>query len=60
MHFKSASMNGEEVAKLVPGKALSLRDVQAAITEMKSRRITLNPPGKPKLHITDLVNEGRP
>jgi prevent-host-death family protein len=54
------TLHGEEVAKLVPAKGPSLSDVQAAITEMKSRRITLNPPGKPKLCIKDLVNEGRP
>jgi prevent-host-death family protein len=54
------TLHGEEVAKLVPAKGPSLGDVQAAIVEMKSRRITLNPPGKPRLRIKDLVNEGRP
>jgi prevent-host-death family protein len=54
------TLHGEEVAKLIPAKGPSLGDVQAAITEMKLRRITLNPPGKAKLHIKDLVNEGRP
>ncbi len=54
------TLHGEEVAKLVPAKGPSLGDVQAAIAEMKSRRITLNPPGKPRLRIKDLVNEGRP
>jgi hypothetical protein len=36
-----------------------MSEVQAAIAEMKSRRITLNPPGKPKLRIKDLISEGR-
>ena len=54
------TLHGEEVAKLVPAKGPSLGDVQTAIAEMKSRRITLNPPGKPRLRIKDLVNEGRP
>ena len=51
------TLHGKEVAKLVPAKEPSLGDVQAAITEMKSRRITLNPQGKPKPRIKDLVNE---
>jgi prevent-host-death family protein len=54
------TLHGEEVAKLIPTGGLSLSEVQSAISEMKSRRITLNPPGKPKLHIKDLINEGRP
>jgi len=53
------TLHGEEVAKLIPASGPSLSDVQAAIAEMKLRRITLNPPGKPKLRIKDLVNEGR-
>ena len=53
------TLHGEEVAKLVPAKGPSLDDVQAAITEMKTRRIALNPAGKPHLRIKDLVNEGR-
>ena len=54
------TLHGEEVAKLVPAKGPSLGDVRAAIIEMKSRRITLNPPGKRKVRVKDLVNEGRP
>jgi prevent-host-death family protein len=49
------TLNGAEVAKLVPVREPGLDDVQAAITEMKSRRITLNPPGKPKLRLKDLI-----
>ena len=54
------TLHGEEVAKLVPAKGRSLSEVQATIAEMKANRITLNPPGKPKLRIKDLINEGRP
>jgi prevent-host-death family protein len=53
------TLHGEAVAKLIPAKGPSLGDVQAVIAEMKSRRITLNPPGKPRLSIQDLVIEGR-
>jgi prevent-host-death family protein len=54
------TLHGEEVAKLIPARVKSLVEVQAAIAEMKSRRLVLNPAGKPKLRIKDLVNEGRP
>ncbi len=54
------TLHGEEVAKLVPAKARSLAEVQAAIREIRTRRITLNPPGKQKLRLRNLVNEGRP
>jgi prevent-host-death family protein len=54
------TLHGEEVAKLIPAKGPSLTEVRTAISEMKSRRITLNPAGKPKLQIKELINEGRP
>jgi len=54
------TLHGEPVAHLVPAKGPSLSEVQGAIAEMKSKRMTLNPPGKPKLRLKDLVNEGRP
>lgn len=54
------TLHGQQVARLVPVKGPGLGDVQAAIIEMKSQRMTLNPPGKPRLRIRDLVNEGRP
>ncbi len=54
------TLHGEEVAKLLPAKGRSLSDIQNAIAEMKSRRITLNPPGKSRLRLKDLINEGRP
>jgi hypothetical protein len=60
LHFESTAMNGEGVTKLVPANEPRLPNVQAAVAEMKSRRITLNPTGKPKLRVTDIVNEGRP
>jgi hypothetical protein len=53
-------LHGEQVAKLLPAKGRSLGEIQAAIAEMKARRITLNPPGARKLFIKDLVNKGRP
>ncbi len=53
------TLHGEEVAKLIPANRLSLGDIQAAIAEMKLKRIILNPQGKPKLRIKDLVNQGR-
>jgi prevent-host-death family protein len=54
------TLHGEQVARLVPIRGPTLGDVQAAIAEMKSRRIVLNPRGKPKLRIKDLIEEGRP
>ena len=54
------TLHGEQVAKLIPAKGRSLSEIQATIAEIKANRITLNPPGKPKLSIKDLVNEGRP
>ena len=41
------TLHGEEVAKLVPAKRVSLEDVQNAITAIKTTRTTLNPPGMP-------------
>jgi prevent-host-death family protein len=54
------TLHGEEVAKLIPARRKSPEEVQAVIAQMKSRRFALNPSGKPKLRIKDLVNEGRP
>jgi prevent-host-death family protein len=54
------TLHGEEVAKLVPAKGRSLSEIQSTIAEIKSRRIVLNPPGKPRLRLKDLLNEGRP
>ncbi len=54
------TLHGQEVARLVPARGRSYWELQATITEMKSRRLTLNPPGKPRLRIKDLIEEGRP
>jgi prevent-host-death family protein len=54
------TLHGEKAAKLLPVKGRSLNEIQSAIAEIKSRRITLNPPGKPRLRLKDLINEGRP
>lgn len=53
------TLHGEEVARLVPAKRVSLEDVQSAIAAIKSTRTTLNRPGQPKLRIKDLITEGR-
>lgn len=56
----SITLHGEATAKLVPAKRASLEEIQRTIADMKASRSTLNPPGKPKLKVKDLVNEGRP
>jgi prevent-host-death family protein len=56
----SITLHGEEAAKLVPAKRSSLEQVQAVIAEIKASRSTLNPPGKERISIKDLKNEGRP
>lgn len=53
------TLHGQEVARLIPAKGRSLEEVRRVIAEMKSKRTTLNPPGKPKLRLKDLINEGR-
>lgn len=53
------TLHGEEVAKLVPAKRASLEDAQKAIVAIKATRTVLNPAGKPKLRIKDLIAEGR-
>jgi prevent-host-death family protein len=55
----SITLHGEEAAKLVPARRSSREEIQAVIAEIKSSRRLLNPPGKPKLRIKDLINEGR-
>ena len=54
------TLRGEKVARLIPAQRLSLSEIQSAISETKAGRITLNPPGKLKLKIKDLIDEGRP
>ena len=55
----SITLHGEEAAKLIPAKQPSLAEIQETIARIKSSRSRLNPPGKPKLHIKDLITEGR-
>jgi len=56
----SITLHGHEAAKLVPARGRSQADIQEVIARMKTRRSVLNPPGKPKLTIKDLIDEGRP
>ena len=54
------TLHGEEIAKLIPSRSKSLSEIQSAIAEMKSRRIILNPRGKTRVSVKELINEGRP
>jgi len=55
----SITLHGEETAKLVPAKRPSLEEIQEVIASIKASRSVLNPPGKEKLKVRDLANEGR-
>ena len=56
----SITLHGEEAAKLVPARRPSREEIQEVIARMKASRSVLNRPGKAKLKIKDLINEGRP
>jgi prevent-host-death family protein len=56
----SITLHGEGTAKLVPAKRPSREEVQQVIEQMKAQRSVLHHPGKEKLKIKDLRNEGRP
>jgi|RhiMethySRZTD1v2_1073278.scaffolds.fasta_scaffold15537_4 prevent-host-death family protein len=56
----SITLHGEVAARLVPVNRPSREHIQAAIARLKASRSTLNPPGKKKLEVKDLINEGRP
>ncbi len=56
----SITLHGVEAAKLLPATRASLEDIQAVIAEIKASRSVLNPSGRKRLKIKDLVNEGRP
>jgi hypothetical protein len=43
-----------------PSRNHSQTKIKGAIAEMKSRRMTLNPPGKPRLTLKELINKHRP
>ncbi len=53
--------HGTPVAKLVPYSARSLDEVSRAVAELEAFResAVLNPPGKERLTIRGLINEGR-
>ncbi len=55
----SITLHGKEAAHLVPARRSTRAEIQEIITEMKASRHRLNPPGKAKLRIKDLINEGR-
>ena len=55
----SITLHGEEAAKLVPARKPSREEIKEVIARMKEGRSVLNPPGKEKLHIKDLIDEGR-
>lgn len=56
----SITLHGEETARLVPSKRLSLDDIQNAIAQMKASRSALNRTGQKRLKVKELVNEDRP
>jgi len=55
----SITLHGEEAAKLIPAKRPSREDILRVIANMKAQRSVLNPAGKEKLQIKELINEGR-
>jgi len=55
----SITLHGEEAAKLVPARQPSREEIQVVIAQMKASRSVLNPPGKEKLKIKDLIQDGR-
>src|SRR6266850_2389667 len=55
----SITLHGEEAAKLIPARRPSREEIQEVIAQMKANRSVLNRPGKEKLRIKDLINEGR-
>lgn len=55
----SITLHGHEAAKLVPARGRSQEDIREVIARMKARRSVLNPPGKSKLRVKDLIEEGR-
>lgn len=56
----SITLHGKETAKLVPANRPSLEEIRETVEQIIATRSVLNPPGKKKLRIKDLVNEGRP
>ena len=56
----SITLHGEVTARLVPAKRMGREHIQAVIARMKASRSILNPPGKKKLEVRDLIDKGRP
>lgn len=56
----SITLHGLETAKLVPAKKPGLEDIHLVVAELKAGRTVLNPPGKKRLKLKDLIDEGRP
>lgn len=55
----SITLHGEEAAKLVPARGPSREDVAGVIEKMKASRSVLNPAGRRRLAVKDMINEGR-
>jgi len=55
----SITLHGEEAARLVPAKGPSRADIREAIARIKDSRSVLNPVGKSKLRLKELISEGR-
>jgi len=56
----SITLHGEVAARLVPVNRPSREHIQEVIARLKASRSILNPPGKKKLRVKDLIGEGRP
>jgi prevent-host-death family protein len=55
----SITLHGEEAAKLVPARKPSREEIRGIIAHIKASRSVLNPSGKVKVRIKDLISEGR-
>jgi prevent-host-death family protein len=53
------TLHGEETARLIPVRRRDHDEICAIIGRLKKNRVTLNPPGKPKLKLRSLISEGR-
>jgi prevent-host-death family protein len=55
----SITLHGQEAAKLVPARNSSREEIRTVIAQIKAGRSVLNPRGKGKLKIKELIKEGR-
>ena len=53
------TFRGENIARLVPAGVARREETQNVIAQMKAERSMLNPPGKPKMRVKDLIRKGR-